>query len=107
MSDVAFAQDVMRDYVATRPGANTKHRLASAARVLRWSYSRAKAVMYGEARIIKANEMDQLCRAAKVQRQVRKIADDHEELTDRLARMEAMLASLMARVDGGTTDQRR
>lgn len=107
MSDVAFAQDVMRGFVATRPGENTKHRLTSAARALRWSYSRAKSVLYGEARIIKATEMDQLCKAAKVQREVRKIADDHEQLTERLARMEAMLASLMARMDGGSADQRR
>lgn len=100
VSDVAFAQDVMRGYVDSRPGTNVKEKLAIAARSLSWSFSRVRSVFYGEARRIEANEMEQLCRAATVKRQVRELADEHEELTARLARMEAMLADLMATVEG-------
>lgn len=99
MSDAAFAQDAMRGYVDSRPGTNLKQKLGSAAASLKWSYSRAKAVLYGEARRIDATEMEELCRAAKVDRYVRKVADEHQELTARLARMEGMLAALMAGLD--------
>lgn len=104
MPDVAFAQGVMRGYVETRPGSNLKQKLGSAAHSLGWAYSRAKAVLYGEARVIRSIEMDQLCRAAKVERQVRNLAHEHEELTARLARMEAMLAALVSAVESGPPD---
>lgn len=105
MPDVAFAQGVMRGYVAERPGDNLKHQLASAANALGWSLSRAKAVLYGEARTIRAAEMDQLCRAAKIERRVMELTDDREELAARLDRMEAMLAALLASVEGRKTPQ--
>lgn len=100
MSDVVFAQEVMRGYVDSRPGTGLKQKIASAAAALHWNYSRVKAVRYGEARTIKAAEMDQLCRAAKVEKRMREIADEHAELTDRLVRMEALLFALVARLDG-------
>lgn len=100
MPDVAFAQGVMRGFVADRPGENLKHRLASAAAALGWSYARAKAVLYGEARVIKAKEMDQLRRAA-AQKRVEELSHEREELSARLDRMEAMLAVLLASSQGG------
>lgn len=107
MSDAAFAQDVMRGFVESRPGENLKVRLASAATALNWTVSRAKSVLYGGARRIEASEMERLCRAAKVERRVRELADDHHDLAGRLARMEAMLADLMATVEGGEADRTR
>jgi len=100
MSDVGFAQEVMRGYVDSRPGTGLKQKIASAAAALKWNYSRVKAVRYGEARTIKAAEMDQLCRAAKIERRMREIASEHDELTERLARVEGLLATLVARLDG-------
>lgn len=105
VSDVAYAQDVMRGFVESRAGANTKEKQAIAARALRWSFSRVRSVFYGEARRIDASEMEHLCRAAGVRRQLRKVSHEHDELTARLARMEKMLAALMAAQSGVSPPQ--
>lgn len=100
MPDVAFAQGVMRGLVAERPGDNLKHRMSSVANMLGWSPARVKAVFYGEARAIRAKEMDQLRRTAKAERRVEELSHERDELSTRLDRMEAMLAALLASVEG-------
>jgi hypothetical protein len=105
MSDVAYAQDLMRSFVDARPGSSLKQKLGSAAAALRWSHSRAKAVHYGEARRIDAREMEALRKAAKAKKQIGEMADDYRELRDRLARMEAMLSTLVSHVAGEAADR--
>jgi hypothetical protein len=105
MSDVAYAQDLMRCFVDSRPGTNLKHKLGSAAAALRWTNSRAKTVLYGEARRIDAREMEALRKAAKIKKQIGETADEYRELRDRLTRMEAMLSALVSHVAGETADR--
>jgi hypothetical protein len=105
MSDVASAQGMMRGFVDSRQGDNLKHKLWSAAAALGWPQSRAKAVLYGEARVIKAREMEELRKAAKVNREIGETADEYRELRDRLARMEVMLSTLVSHVAGASADR--
>jgi hypothetical protein len=102
MSDAAYAQDLMRGFVESRPGANLKQKLGSAAAALKWTHSRAKTVLYGEARRIDSREMEALRKAAKIKKQIGEAANEYTELRDRLARMEAMLSTLVSHVAGET-----
>lgn len=66
MSDEAG--ELLRKLSEPRPvGDSVKSAIARAARRLRWSYTRTKAIWYAEARRIDASEMDQLRAEARQQ----------------------------------------
>ncbi|MDI1265281.1 MAG: hypothetical protein PS018_18700 [bacterium] len=90
MSDVSFAADLIRQ-VEPRRHMSVKEWITVTARRLGWPYSRAKAVWYEDARRIDAAEMDAL-RAAIRARETRKLAHDHHQHVDRIARLKAALA---------------
>ncbi|GGD43166.1 hypothetical protein GCM10011335_52310 [Aureimonas glaciei] len=97
MSDVASAQDLMRGFVVSRPGSNLKQKLGSAAAALKWTQSRAKAVLYGEARRIDAHEMERLEAIAdqKLAREQEKEGRGHDAKHE-LERAFAMVAAHLA-----------
>lgn len=90
MSDVAYAADLIRQ-IEPRRNMSVKEWIVVTARRLGWSYSRAKAVWYGDARRIDAREMDAL-RAAVRARETRSLAHDYRSQVDRIARLKAALA---------------
>lgn len=62
------AGDLVRRVAEPRPiGDSVKQAIARAARRLRWSITRTKAIWYAEARRIDASEMDQLRALAREQ----------------------------------------
>lgn len=61
MSDVAMASDLLKKAAApVRPGELIVHQIKRAARKVGLTYGRAKSIWYGEARLIRAHELDAL-----------------------------------------------
>lgn len=100
LSNTAEASALMQEHWTE---GSIKARIRQAAHDLRWSFSRASDVWYRKARRVDAHEMDRLREATK--KQIRELANDHQELTDRLARMEAMLSTLVSSLAGGASDR--
>lgn len=67
-------------------------RIIYAARRLKWEYSRAKAVWYGEARVIAAHEMRVLEMIAEARQERKEARLSHAEIIDRLSRLEGAIA---------------
>ena len=88
MSDGAAAAVLIKQVA---PSGSAKAQITAAARALSWSWSRAKAVWYGEARRIEAHEMDAL-RAAVRRRELQEDRREFAELRARIARLEAAIA---------------
>lgn len=61
MSDVTIASDLLkRAAMPARPGELVVHQIKRAARKVGLTYARAKSIWYGEARAIRAHEIDAL-----------------------------------------------
>lgn len=89
------------------PNGKVGERIRDAALALRWSHSRTRDLWYAQAKRIDGAETKRLekireNKAAQRSQEVRRVADDHDELTARLARMEAMLAALIAAQAGNS-----
>lgn len=98
MSDVCLAADLIRQ-IEPRDHRSIKEWIGATARRLGWSYGRAKSVWYGEARRIDAAEMDALRKASEA-RQLRKLADEHRNVKERIARLQAALAVIREEIPG-------
>ena len=88
VSDVSYASELLRQHIAPSSG-SVKTRIFQSARRLKWSPSRTKDVWYGDARLIKAHEMDRL-------KQLAGVSDariEYREITAEIARLDAMLSA--------------
>lgn len=100
MSDCAAASNLMQELA---PKGTAKERIGVVATKLRWPWSRAKAIWYGEARRIDAGEMDAL-RAAIRKRQIEEERREFAELRARIARLETALAVAHPSLDRDEVD---
>lgn len=105
MSDAATVPGASAILHELWPNGKVGERIRDASRALRWSYSRTKDFWYGQARTIHGHETLRLQeirneRAAARREEVRKIAHDQDELTQRLDRMEALLSVLVSGMAG-------
>lgn len=100
MSDCATASSLMQELA---PTGTAKERIGVAATRLRWSWSRAKDIWYGDARRIDAHEMDAL-RAAVRKREMKEASREYRELTARIERLETALAVVHPTLDRDALD---
>lgn len=103
MSDLATvdgASAAMRDLF---PTGSVGERIRDAALSLRWSYTRTRDLWYAQSRQILAIETDRLrsLHAERTGQKLKELSDERAELDARLARMEAMLASLIEAMASG------
>lgn len=98
MSELAWAQKTIKEKIAPPGSAGGKlERIRLAATRLKWKYSRAMAVWYGDERVsIKPNEL----RAVEEKAGVRfgQKHEDLEDVDDLIERAEALLSSKNPRV---------
>jgi len=86
------------------PTGSVKERIGKAARELGWPFSRAENMWRGESRVIVGEETVRLlevraARSAATTRKLEEAAHDFEDVAGRLARMETLLAALVADLD--------
>ena len=97
MNCTAEASHLLRRAAEPRPADDSiKAAIVRAARRAGIGYERAKSIWYGEARRIDAHEMDRL-RAVAAERQAKReeaARNEWNELADRIAAIEARLASI-------------
>lgn len=100
MTDCTVASNLMRELA---PAGTAKARIGVVATKLRWPWSRAKAIWYGEARRIDAGEMDAL-RAAIRKRQIEEGRREFAELRAQIARLETAIIVANPTMDRDTLD---
>jgi hypothetical protein len=98
MSSAAEMTTLLKVVAApAEPGESVKAVIGRASRRLGWSWGRTKRLYYGEARRIDAEEMDLARSKARERSQKLALAieakHEYEELTARIARVEALLAN--------------
>lgn len=84
MSELVFASRMMRDVIAPPGSADSKsERIRRAARLLKWKYSRAFSVWYGDERVsIKPHELRQIEETSGVE-YARKEVHANDEIIER------------------------
>lgn len=109
MSDLATVEGAGSALRELFPTGSVGERIRDAALALRWSHSRVRDVWYAQARHMLAVETDSLrAYVARRNRQsIRDLTHEHTELADRLARMEAMLAEVLATSKSGAVHSTR
>lgn len=96
---MSTASALLRDIAGPRGDGGVKAQIARAARRVGLTYSRAFEIWYGRARRIEARKMDKLRaiasgRADRVE--MKRIADDMENLAARIARVDAEMGGPQA-----------
>ena len=94
MSPQVEASSLMRKIAEPAPaGAHIETLIRAVSRQIGVSFSRGKALWYGEARIVRAEEMDALRAAAKRKEEVgeRALQNEYATLVSRIERLEKAL----------------
>lgn len=108
MSCVEEASTLLRRTAEPRPiGDSVKAAIRRAARRVGLSFGRAEDIWYRQARLVRAEEMDAIRKAAAQRTQEQKARNDYQELMDLLSILEHRLAMVDEEFHRGSIDAQR